>query len=225
MIEIISATRLSEVNFWNESALGQSLQRLASYDQRFTSSITFENSTGLPNIYNAYIKEETSSDILCFIHDDVWIDDYFFIDRTLEGLEIYDIIGVAGNRRRLKNQPSWAFIDTKFTWDDQANLSGRVAHGFWPFGDVSYFGPVPADCELLDGVFLAVKKSVLLVNQVKFDSQFDFHFYDMDFCRTARSKGLKLGTWPICLTHQSVGNAGEVSWQNNYHLYLEKWNS
>jgi len=58
---------------------------------------------------------------------------------------------------------------------------------------------------------------------VLFDPRFDFHFYDMDFCRTARKAGLRLGTWPICLTHQSGGNFASDAWKEKCRLYREKW--
>ena len=51
------------------------------------------------------------------------------------------------------------FIDEKFTWDRKKNLSGAVAHGPTPFGQISFYGKVPATCELLDGVLLAARKS------------------------------------------------------------------
>jgi GT2 family glycosyltransferase len=91
-----------------------------------------------------------------------------------------------------------------------------------PFGPISFFGPVPAACELLDGVFIAAKKEALREKQVAFDTRFDFHFYDLDFCRTARQSGLRLGTWPICLTHQSAGTA-TPEWLQAYQVYVEKW--
>lgn len=119
--------------------------------------ITFTNQRGLPEIFNERIAAQSSSEILVFIHDDVWIDDYFLADRVIEGCKSYDVIGVAGNRRRVPKQPAWAFVDEKFTWDDRSNLSGSVAHGTQPFGAISFFGAVPPECELLDGVFLAKK--------------------------------------------------------------------
>ena len=224
MIEIVSATRLSEDDFMKKSALGVSLQRL-SKDARLVARITCKNSRGLPDLFNARILAQDSADILVFVHDDVWIDDYFIADRVIDGLNTYDVIGVAGNRRRVQNQPAWAFIDDKFTWDEKHNLSGCVAHGKHPFGSVSAFGPTPADCELLDGVFLAVRKSALNATKVLFDPRFDFHFYDMDFCRSAREKGLRLGTWPICLTHQSGGAFGSPAWAEKWRMYREKWES
>jgi len=224
MIEIVSATRLSEDKFRKESALGISLQRL-SQDPRLVARVAFENRRGLPEVFNTRIQAQEDHDILVFVHDDVWIDDYFLVDRVIDGLRIYDVIGVAGNRRRVQNQPGWAFVDDKFAWDSRDNLSGSVAHGGHPFGVVGVFGSTPADCELLDGVFLAARKATLIDNQVLFDPRFDFHFYDMDFCRSARAKGLRLGTWPICLTHQSGGAFGTPAWVEKYHAYLQKWGS
>ena len=222
MIEIVSSTRMSENDFWSKSALGNSLRRLA-HDHRLFAHISLENKLGLPDVYNTRINAPDAQPILVFIHDDVWIDDFFFADRIIQGLETFDVIGVAGNRRRVSNQPAWAFVDNKFTWDDKINLSGTVAHGSQPFGAISYFGPAPASCELLDGVFLAAKKIRLNETEVQFDSRFDFHFYDIDFCRSARKKDLLLGSWPICLTHQSGGAFGSARWNEMYKFYLEKW--
>jgi GT2 family glycosyltransferase len=222
VIEIVSATRLTQREFLAKSALGQSLRRLQK-DGRLRAAVAFSNSRGLPDVYNARITAPDGPQVLVFVHDDVWIDDYFLAERVLEGLAAYDVIGVAGNRRRVPGQPAWAFVDERRTWDERANLSGRVAHGQRPFGDVSYYGDASAECELLDGVFLAARRSRLLEKAMLFDARFDFHFYDMDFCRSARAKGLRLGTWPICLTHQSGGNFAADAWKEKYRLYCEKW--
>jgi len=222
MIEIVSATRLSETEFWTKTALGLSLQRLKQ-DGRMAVYLAYANRSGLPEVYNSRIRAANEHDYLLFVHDDVWLDDFFLVDRLIEGLRIYDVLGVAGNRRRVSNQPAWAFIDDNFTWDSGQNLTGRIAHGPKPFGDVSHFGEVPAECELLDGVLLASRKSTLTAKGVFFDPRFDFHFYDMDFCRTARKSGLRLGTWPICITHQSGGPFGTESWAEGYRRYIDKW--
>lgn len=223
MIEIVSATRLSEEEFWRGSALGVSLRRLAS-DGRLTPQVTFANGTGLPAIYNARITAQNPANILVFVHDDVWLDDYFLADRVVAGLESFDVIGIAGNRRRVSGQRAWHFVAAPGQPQDQASLSGAIAHGRNPFGRVSTFGPLPAECELLDGVFLAARLRSLLDRSVRFDPVFDFHFYDLDFCRSARRAGLRLGTWPVCMTHQSNGQAFESpAWMNAYAKYLKKW--
>ncbi|MGB9093569.1 MAG: glycosyltransferase [Gallionella sp.] len=212
-------------DFWNKSALGLSLKRI-SHETRFQIFVAYENRRGLPEIFNSRIAAQNDHDILAFVHDDIWIEDYFLADRIVEGLEAFDVIGVAGNRRRVRDQPAWAckpMSNGELAWDDMANLSGSIAHGPEPFGHVSFFGPTPAECELLDGVFLAARKSTLTTNRVLFDPIFDFHFYDMDFCRSIRKKGLRLGTWPICLTHQSGGGYDNQNWLDKLSLYREKW--
>ena len=225
MIRIISATRLSRQDFLKEAPLGASLGRL-SFDKRLTARIAFENKAGLPVIYNAALAAAEPSEILVFMHDDVWIDDFFFVDRILAALNSCDILGVAGNKRRTPRQPSWAFLLSKagsLVWDAPEHLSGVVAHGMAPFGPVTYFGPIPSQCELLDGVLLAARCETLRSKGVGFDPRFDFHFYDLDFCRTARRAGLVLGCDALAITHRSKGDYGSDGWRRNYATYLQKW--
>ncbi len=222
MIEIISATRQTGEAFSKDSALGVSLRRLA-FDKDIVARVAFENRTGLPAVYNAGIAAARPGSILVFMHDDVWIEDIFFSRRVVEALESFDVVGVAGNRRRVAGQPAWAFVDAKFTWDDRANLSDAIGHGKTPFGRVSRFGPAPAECELLDGVFLAARAATLAKTGVGFDPRFDFHLYDMDFCRAARARGLRLGTAALSLTHQSGGAFGTPGWARNHAEYSRKW--
>ena len=70
---------------------------------------------------------------------------------------------------------------------------------------------------------LAMRKRTLVEHDLWFDERFDFHFYDMDFCRQAEAKGLRMGTSPINVIHQSFGNYGNPSWLNSYAIYLNKW--
>jgi protein O-GlcNAc transferase len=222
-VEVVSATRYSENDFWNKSALGLSLKRHLKQDARLSAKISYENTRGLSEVFNEAIDRADLDTTLVFIHDDVWIDEANFTDVIAQGLERFDIIGVAGNKRRIPNQPAWAFVDIQFTWDGKENLSGQIAHSKNAFGAVEFFGDAPAACELLDGVFLAAKKSSLDKNAVRFDKQFDFHFYDLDFCRTAKQAGLTLGTWLVGLTHQSAGNFGTQHWVEKFKSYLNKW--
>jgi GT2 family glycosyltransferase len=221
MLEIVAATRASESEFWTRTPLGISLNRLPQVI-KWEPKIALGNTRGLPEVYNERIQGRSANDLLLFVHDDVWLDDFFLVQRIQEGLERYDVIGVAGNRRRRPKQPSWFFRNDKMERDVDKYLSGVIAHGPTPFGKLSAFGPVPADCELLDGVFLAARRSTLKRRDVLFDPTFSFHCYDLDFCRTARSKGLKLGTWPVAITHRSGGNFG-AAWKEGVALYRQKW--
>jgi GT2 family glycosyltransferase len=220
----IAATRQSEGDFWKKSPLATWLAPMLS-DEMISAKIAFENREGLSTVYNRAIREQTQADILIFLHDDLWLEDNSIIEKTRGALARFDIVGVAGNTRRSKNQPAWLFKAIEkgnFVWD-HGYLSGSVLHGQPNNSQPSYFGPTPASCKLLDGVFLAANRTALIHSQVSFDERFKFHFYDMDFCRSASRAGLSLGTWPINLLHLSAGAFGSPDWRNSFSIYKQKW--
>lgn len=225
-VDVVVATRLSADPFWRDTATGQSLRRLRK-EPRLFPKLHLENTHGLPLIYNHHLESAQSADYVVYIHDDVWIDDFFIYDRLLDGLARFDVLGVVGSKAPQTIQPSWAFthIDPKsgLVWDQPSNFSGGIAHGTKPCGEVTWFGKTPAAVEVLDGVMLAINRKQILAAGARFDPQFKFHFYDLDFCRSARAQGLRLGTWPIALTHQSGGHFGSPEWSEAYRNYLHKW--
>jgi len=221
MIDVVTATRLSRSDFAATSALALSLQRLAN-DPRLTPRVAFDNSDGLPEIYDRAIETNDPGDILVFVHDDVWLEDFYFSDRIIDGLKQFDVIGVAGNSRRMPGQDNWARSHQTGRLD-LPYLRGAIAHGKAPLGKVGFYGPIVGDVESLDGVFIAARRDALLKNGVRFDRRFGFHFYDLDFCRTARSKGLRLGTWPISMTHRSTGTPNSPAWREARDAYFAKW--
>jgi len=219
-IEIVSATRLDAATFLAEAPLGLSLSRF-SPDRRIQSRIFSDNAQGLPVVYNAAIDRTDGPDIVVFVHDDVWIEDIFLVERLIGALGNFDIVGVAGNTRRTRGQAAWYLDPDAIRWDFP-HLSGAIV-GRKPFGGINRFGSVPLACQSLDGVFLATRRSTLRRARVRFDTRFDFHFYDLDFCRAAGRAGLSLGTWPIVLAHRSEGNFESVAWERMRDVYFEKW--
>ena len=222
MIEFISATRATETEFWTRTALGVSLQRLGR-NGKHDASIAFGNRRGLPDVYNARIEAAEADRMLVFVHDDVWLPDFFLHEHLSAALDAFDVVGVAGCTTRQPKQAGWAFLDGTFRPIAGRDSSGAIAHGKNPFGAISYFGPSPQACQLLDGVFLAARAGRLREAGVRFDPRYRFHFYDIDFCRTARERGLRVGTWPISLVHQSEGGFDTPDWHAAYADYLAKW--
>jgi hypothetical protein len=183
------------------------------------------NKLGLPAVYNQAIRARIGKpSILVFAHDDLHFLDHFWSDRIIEALTHFDIVGIAGNKRRLPKQPSWAFVDEKLTWDVRENLSGVVGHGTgFPPKNLSRFGPSRQRVKLLDGLFLAANSENLLSNNIWFDELFNFDFYDLDVCRQAELKSMSCGTWDVSLIHESGGHFGSRRWKAAYQRYLEKW--
>lgn len=222
-IRLVVATRKSVESFWAEAATGKSLRLF--FGPHLEVMVYPENSKGLAEIYNQEIeKSKGDPSILVFAHDDLHFLDFFWMQQILNGLTHFGIVGVAGNKRRVPFQPSWAFIDGNFTWDESRNLSGIVGHGSsFPPTDISNFGPPFQEVKLLDGLILAAFSETLIKNHMRFDEEFKFHFYDMDFCRQAEIRGVRMGTIPLSLIHQSGGNFGSEDWEKSYQKYLQKW--
>jgi len=222
-IRIVCGTRVSEQEFSTKTALGRSLlihQAANPVEIRLFA----ENKQGLSTIYNRAIDEARDNPaILVFVHDDVHLCDFLWSERLREGVVAFDVVGLAGNTRRVEGQPAWAFVDDRFTWDQACNLSGLVGHGNSFPCSVSNFGPVPQPCKLLDGLLLAVDSERLEQTQVRFDEQFEFHFYDMDFCRSAELNGLSMGTWPLSVVHESGGAFGTPAWRESFRRYQDKY--
>ena len=222
-LRIVCATRRDREEFFTQTALGRSLS--LHRPQGVELRLFPRNTQGLPALYNIAIAESIDQDVtLLFIHDDIHLCDFHWADRLTSGLSVFDVVGVAGNRRRVRAQPAWLFLDEKLTPDSRDNLSGIVGHGRGLIPDgIDVFGPPGKAVKLLDGLFLAVRSATLRATSLRFDERFDFHFYDLDFCRQAERAGVRLGTWPISLVHESKGNFVSEAWRRGYEQYLEKW--
>lgn len=225
-IRLVCASRCHPDRFMSDTALGRSLQNFAPQPEPQL-QLFGDNKLGLSTVYNIALKHaEQDPAILVFVHDDIWLSDFFWMDRIYEGLQQFDVIGLAGNTRRVPRQPAWAFTtaEPNLKWDERRFLSGTVGHGQgFPCKNISIFGPSKQACKLMDGLFLAADSEVLCRKEVRFDEQFTFHFYDMDFCRQAEAKGLRMGTWPIAVVHESGGNFNSTGWREGYAKYLTKY--
>ncbi len=222
-LRLVTATRQPADRFATHTALGRSLA--LSRSQPVETRVFASNALGLPIVYNIALREAASDPaILVFIHDDVEIIDYFWTDHIREGLDEFHVIGLAGNTRRVPRQPGWAFTDDQFE-RDVPHLSGTIGHedehGRYP----NVFGPSYQRVKLLDGVMLACHSEILRKNEFRFDKRFDFHFYDLDFCRQCEGLGLTMGTWGISMVHASRGAYGSHEWVAGRDKYFAKWGS
>ena len=227
-IRFVCATRLSREEFFAKAPLGRSLPLYRTFPRQQVIELRLFplNRDGLSGLYNLAIEEaRTDPAILVFIHDDVYLSDYYWADSLHSALRSFDLVGLVGNRRRVARQASWMFLDDRFTCDSYDNFSGVLGHGN-PFPDLrqlSVYGPPGAAVKLLDGVLLAIHSRTLHERELHFDPRFHFHFYDMDFCRQAELRNVKMGTCALSLVHASAGELGNVGWRAAYDDYLRKY--
>lgn len=229
---LVTATREHDDNSFNASTfLGISRSRMPE-PLRPEIRATFKNSgptaKGLPEIYNEALRDEGSkTDSLIFVHDDVFIHDWFIMARLNDALRYFDVVGIAGSRNPQLGHPSWGLkFDANLNpvgWQDGLQPSGTVGHGDYNCPTISRYGETPADCKLLDGLFLAINARKIKDAGVRFDHVFRFHCYDLDFCRSAAEQNLRIGTWPIAVTHRSGGNFESTEFKIAARKYLEKW--
>jgi GT2 family glycosyltransferase len=211
----VSCTRGSA----EETDLFQSLQKLDASDSWF-----FENNeNGLSVCYNSVLDDCAGSDVIVvFAHDDVTIGDLFLREKLDMAFDRrgYAIAGVAGSSQFNTNPDDPL---TKWCQPPDSTWSGAVEHEL-PGGlkYVTSYGPTPCRCVVLDGLFLAVDNK--RIGTLRFDEQFAFDFYDVDFCLQAHSAGLALGTTDIYLSHRSAGIAA-ASYHQAQQLFRAKWGS
>lgn len=230
-VRVVVATTLAEDRFWADSHLGRSLSALPKQLRPQTSVVADnvgDGVRGLPAVYNEAIDAAADEDILVFVHDDVFVHDWFLNRRAREAARRWDVAGIAGAVEPDLSQPSWYW-----TFDGDLNKgprqerrrSGAINHSALDAPKIEVFGATPAQCELLDGVLLIVNVAKVRAAGVRFDERFTFHMYDLDFSRAATAAGLTIGTWPIAVTHGSAGGWSSESFQAAARLYLDKWSA
>lgn len=244
-LRLCAATRHPESTFWSETLLGQSLRRFPE-ELRPELVLGFDNQgerrQGLPALYNRWLAECPSDRHLLLIHDDVYLHDPLLEPQLALALERADVVGLAGSRGAPPAAVSWGLhFDAEMKYGgwmiskdfESVKLSGAVSHETRgsaalrthepPPVHLGVYGPTPMDCDLLDGVFLALDVDAVRTARVGFDERFSFHLYDIDFCRSARIRQLLLSTWPILITHGSGGAFGTPDWCEAARAYRRKW--
>ena len=185
--------------------------------------IKTNNKENIGKHYNKVLKMAVAEkyDWVILMHDDVEIDDSKWSDKLLDAFLDNDIVGLAGAKQiEIKEPALWHLMSQPLNW------SGAVAH---PISDdqlnMTYFGPFPERCLVLDGLFLAIKVSSI-TDDIKFDEDIPAiaHHYDMDFCLNANKHKLKLTTWPIWAIHRSPGLEEQTEeFEKAQKYFLDKW--
>jgi GT2 family glycosyltransferase len=166
---------------------------------------TASNKEGLSKNYNIFFnKEKQNYDSIVFLHDDVYVDDGYVIEKLQDAHNDFDIVGLAGGvNPRITSPALWHLMCGGL---QSNNLRGAVPHYY---GNkkiaMTSFGLTPARVAILDGLFLSVKTESVNKTDWCFNENYNFHHYDIASCLDANKKELRLGVYPIWCIHSSHG--------------------
>jgi glycosyltransferase involved in cell wall biosynthesis len=181
-----------------------------------TEIIVYENNgeESLSKIYNRGLEESTN-DIVVFMHDDLIIQTP---DVTTKILHLFKknnehgIIGLAGTTN----------LKSGMWWEDRDSMYGIVGHEHEGKQHVNFyseerFNEKVKDVVVVDGLFMMIHKNRI---KHKFNEQFEgFHFYDLPICLDNYLDGVKIGvTTKIRVIHKSIGEVNK-KWQKNKLLF------
>jgi len=181
---------------------------------------------GLSQFYNECIekyKEQPKINTLIFCHDDVQIINNDVFSQVEQGLKTYDVLGVAGCvNPKIIERNLWHWMA-----GDKKNFRGIAGHPIDEASDSFYvtsFGPTPSRVAIIDGVFMAINLQKIIDSNIKFDEDFKFHHYDIDFSLQCNKSSLKIGVWPILINHKSPGLKDfNSSWNVSNDNFIKKW--
>lgn len=201
-MRILFVSASADETFKCKDAIWNRKPRRKYVDTAYSFCTQRNNTESLASLYNGIIAKGFSSTIewVVFVHADAVIDTIDIEEKLTTLGEKYDVIGVAGTSSVKIEAPClWHLMGRGF-------LHGSVAHTLPGHQkSMTYFGPYPNRVVLIDGVFMAVKVSVL--KNVKFDENCPskFHFYDLIFSMDCHKAGYSVGVGDIMVTHDSPG--------------------
>ena len=213
--KIVVATPFTSEEFKEKSAIAIFLDKTG-----YTAEVVYENKEALTKVYNRFITEENRNTKIIFVHDDVLIEDLFFMDKLNLAFEKFDIVGLAGAKscNIAADYPAWHLMAPR------EDLVGEVSHSRGGINWTTVFGKTPNRVLMIDGLFIAVDIAKLLDTNTRFDEEFTFHHYDITFCLNANKNKLKMGVYPIRVVHFGLGDSMNTpEWQESSVKFKEKY--
>lgn len=183
--------------------------------------IIIDNSKNDRSIFEAYNIgiERSSGDIICFLHDDIFIHtknwgkiiEQLFWEKPEAGL-----IGIAGSKIKTKMPSAW--------WDcpEEQKVINIIQHFKEPEREQEkWYKGFNTDSEVevavIDGVFIALRKDESIYFN---DTMKGFHNYDMNISLEYAKKGYKiLVTNKILIEHFSIGTISKSWYKSTSQLH------
>lgn len=199
---IVICTKAATFEEFQTRPIYPSLQKQVESNTKIDFKLFTNNQRGLSVCYNEVVKDTSNIDkIVLFVHDDVELNDLWLYEKLIQSP--YSITGLAGAKsfNKLSDKLAWHLASLR------ENFVGEVTHKNQESVWTTVFGPTNSRALTLDGLFLAVKVKDLVDNELYFDEDFNFHFYDIAFCLRANDKRVTCGVLPIYVVHHGLGNS------------------
>jgi hypothetical protein len=180
-----------------------------------------KNEYSLSQAYNLGAAK-SKYEILCFIHEDVEFltrDWGAIIIGLFEEIENLGVIGLSGAKVKSHLPTGWS---TQLSEYDVWNLV-NYRNDNYLFHTTRRGKEQFANVKVLDGMFLATKKSIW--EEFRFDESLSgFHLYDLDFSLRATAKYLGIVSYEFLIIHFSTGGFNEdwIKSTLEYHKRIDK---
>jgi hypothetical protein len=199
---IVTCTEAKTDKEFSQKPLYASLQKQFESNSNVSFYIFKDNKRGLSECYNEILQNQTNiNKTVLFVHDDVVLDDIFLYEKLTQSP--YSITGLAGAKTFNKRAD-------KLAWhlaSDRTDYVGEVTHFHEGKIWTTVFGPTHSRALTIDGLFISCKVNDLKQKELLFDTNFNFHFYDIAFCLRANEKKVSCGVLPIKATHYGIGDS------------------
>ena len=174
---------------------------------------SFGNKLSLSEFGNKAIYKalEKNYDYLILMHSDVDLSIYDFVKNLIKTKDKYDIVGLVGTKKLFISQSplTWFTGSNKFTKERYGritqNVNGMMLESFF-----NRENPNVLDTEVItiDGLLMCLNRKTMLNEKARFDEQFTFDFYDLDFCMNVQlNTDLKIGVFVQQAIHESIGKS------------------
>lgn len=199
---IVTCTKAKTDKEFEQRPIFQSLKKQYEINSKVSFHIFKDNKRGLSECYNDILNDPAHEDkIALFVHDDVVLEDLFLYEKLINSP--YSITGLAGAKSFDKgsNKLAWHLCAPR------EDYVGEVSHVHGEKTWTTVFGSTKSRALVIDGLFIACRVKDLKEKELTFDTNFNFHFYDIAFCLRACEKRVTCGVLPIQVLHYGIGDS------------------
>jgi hypothetical protein len=221
-IHIVSCTKAKTQEEFDKRPLGKSLKKLKklySSDQ-LTSTIILDNKEGLSAVYNRFLSNDYKDKIVTFCHDDLIIDTIYLCEHLNKSPYIVTGLAGANKFKSTSTPPAWHIMT------EENSRVGEVKHIKDGVIFTTIFGPTFGNARLVDGLFIAVNVEKILKTKAKFNTNYNFHLYDLAFCIECLKENISIGIMPINVIHYGLGDSMLTKdWEDNARKFLNEYSN